>query len=103
MGFISLLIVKNKIFIVIIPLIYSIYGGGINTLCQVFFQNNLSKKEISIMKGIYNILCGISIILSSIINPYIISKIDINFFILTMILINIASIFLLRRSEKNDF
>ena len=103
LGFISLLIVKNKIFIVIIPLIYSIYGGGINTLCQVFFQNNLSKKEISIMKGIYNILCGISIILSSIINPYIISKIDINFFILTMILINIASIFLLRRSEKNDF
>lgn len=100
--FILLLVIKSRVFVIIIPLIYSIYSGAINTLCQIFFQNNLSKEDIPIMKGVYNILCGISIILSGFITPFIILKMNISIFIILMIFINISSIFLLTRGEKND-
>lgn len=95
--FLFILLLKNSFFIVIIILIYSIYGGAINTLVQIYLQHNLEKNEIVKMKGIYNILCGSTIIFSSITSPHLIK--NINLFIFIMIFINIISYYFLKNKK----
>lgn len=85
--FIGLLIApafEGIVFIVIITIVYSIIGGGYNSFCQILFQNCVNTYDIPTLKGIYNILCGISIMLSGYISPMLLTKISLGNFCCVM-------------------
>ena len=84
-GFsLSLFALTNLEFIVIsyILILYPIVGAGYNTIVQIYFQNNINRDDIPVLKGIYNIICGASIFLSGIVTPNIVQNINIFFFIM---------------------
>lgn len=82
-------------FIIIISLVYSIIGGGYNTFCQIIFQNNVKRDDIPTMKGIYNIFCGISIMLSGYVAPKLLNRLTLNLFCITMsIIVAISAIYI---------
>lgn len=89
-------------FIIIISLVYSIISGGYNTFCQIIFQNNVERDDIPTMKGIYNIFCGISIMLSGYLAPKLLNKLTLNLFCITMsIIVAISAIYIaFSRNEK---
>lgn len=66
------------------------YGAGYNTVVQIYFQNETCRDDIPVLKGIYNIVCGISILLSGFLTPLLVA--DINVFFVAMSLLFIFSI-----------
>lgn len=105
--FIGLLIApafEGIVFIVIITIVYSIIGGGYNSFCQILFQNCVNTYDIPTLKGIYNILCGISIMLSGYISPMLLTKISLgNFCCVMAVLVGLLiayNIFLNKNSRE---
>lgn len=56
-------------FLGVISIVYAIFGGGFNTLCQIFFQNVVYQGDIPLLKGLYNLICGTAIMMSGFILP----------------------------------
>ena len=75
---------QGVVFIVIITIVYSIIGGGYNSFCQIIFQNYVNAYDIPTLKGIYNIFCGISIMVSGYASPLLLRKVSLNFFCIIM-------------------
>lgn len=93
MGFIfSILCLLDSMWIVVafILIIYPIVGAGYNTVVQIYFQDKTSRDDIPILKGIYNIVCGSSILLSGFLTPFLLT--DISAYFITMSLLFIFSI-----------
>lgn len=75
---------QGVVFIVIITIVYSVIGGGYNSFCQIIFQNYVNAYDIPTLKGIYNIFCGISIMVSGYASPLLLRKVSLNFFCIIM-------------------
>lgn len=87
-------------FIMIITLTYSVIGGGYNSFCQIIFQARLAREDIPTMKGIYNILCGTSIMLSGAVAPILLEKIPLGMFCLVMAVFIIGAMVYFYISQK---
>lgn len=73
-------LINSKAIVISYALIlYPIVGSGYNTIVQIYFQNNINRDDIPVLKGIYNIFCGTSIFLSGIVTPNIVQNINIFF------------------------
>lgn len=78
------------IIVAFILIVYPMIGAGYNTIVQIYFQNETCRDDIPVLKGIYNIVCGISILLSGFLTPLLAA--DINVFFAAMSLLFIFSI-----------
>lgn len=103
MGLIIASMFNNIWFLITIIIIYAIFGGGFNTLCQIYFQNIVQQGDIPALKGIYNLLCGIAIILSGLLVPEIISEGSIYFFIGCIITTLVICLLLINTKEESKF
>ena len=70
-GVFSSLILKNYIFLILL-IIYGIYGGFLNTMFQIYFQKSVELPDIIMTKGLYNVFCGITIIIANVFSPIVI-------------------------------
>jgi hypothetical protein len=82
-------------YLLCIIVIYSIFGGGYNTFCQIIFQNEVEKKDIPKLKGIYNLFCGMTIMFSGFISPIMLKGLYIKLFEGIMMLLLILCIVVL--------
>ena len=73
--------------------LFPMVGAGYNTVAQIYFQNNTQRDDIPMLKSIYNILCGISILLSGIVTPFLLLHFSV-FFAAMMLLFALSMIFL---------
>lgn len=56
-------------FLGVISVVYAVFGGGFNTLCQIFFQNMVHQGDIPLLKGLYNLICGGAIMIAGFVLP----------------------------------
>lgn len=83
------------VFMIIVTLVYSIIGGGYNSFCQIIFQNNVKREDIPTMRGIYNIFCGISIMLSGHFAPRLLNQLKLPMFCIVMaVIVAISAIYI---------
>lgn len=73
--------------------LFPMVGAGYNTVAQIYFQNNTQRDDIPMLKSIYNILCGISILLSGIVTPFLLLHFSV-FFAAMMLLFALSMLFL---------
>ncbi len=74
-------------------LVFPMVGAGYNTVAQIYFQNNTQRDDIPILKSIYNITCGISILLSGIVTPFLLLDLSV-FFVAMMVLFAFSMMYL---------
>jgi len=98
---ISFLCILNNIFIILLFLlfVYPLIGAGYNTMVQIYFQNKISRDDIPILKGIYNILCGLAILASGILSPILSRKINIFYFSMGILFV-ISLLYIEYRNKK---
>ncbi len=73
----TLCISKNKwIVLTLLLFVYPLIGSGYNTIAQIYFQNKTNRDDIPILKGIYNIFCGLSVLGSGLMSPFLLNNLS---------------------------
>lgn len=93
--------IKYSVFALLLVL-YPLIGSGYNTLSQIYFQRNTLQSDIPMLKGIYNITCGISIFLSGVLAPLLMVRASL-FYIIVLLIFDISVVFVIRDKKIKSF